>query len=105
MSVVSATNNHAEATMDAIGVLYTNPLDDYELIHRIGSGTYGDVFKVMQLVNTPFLCETLNNQQTVGVSALLILLTAEVSLRSICNVAVLGTATATTSLLLVKAGL
>lgn len=32
--------------MDAIGVLNTNPLDDYELIHRIGSGTYGDVFKV-----------------------------------------------------------
>ncbi|KAG5284807.1 hypothetical protein AALO_G00030700 [Alosa alosa] len=46
MSMVSTTNNHAEATMDdAIGVLYTNPLDDYELIHRIGSGTYGDVFK------------------------------------------------------------
>uniref|UniRef100_A0AAR2KRC0 Mitogen-activated protein kinase kinase kinase kinase n=1 Tax=Pygocentrus nattereri TaxID=42514 RepID=A0AAR2KRC0_PYGNA len=31
--------------MDAIGVLHTNPLDDYELLHRIGSGTYGDVFK------------------------------------------------------------
>lgn len=32
--------------MDAIGVLHTNPLDDYQLLHRIGSGTYGDVFKV-----------------------------------------------------------
>lgn len=32
--------------MDAIGVLNANPLEDYELIHRIGSGTYGDVFKV-----------------------------------------------------------
>lgn len=32
--------------MDAIGVSHTDPLDDYELIHRIGSGTYGDVFKV-----------------------------------------------------------
>lgn len=68
MSVVSATNNHAEASMDAIGVLYTNPLDDYELIHRIGSGTYGDVFKVMYLINAPFLCETLSNQQSVCVS-------------------------------------
>lgn len=44
---VRTTNNHTEAAaMDAIGVLNTNPLDDYELIHRIGSGTYGDVFKV-----------------------------------------------------------
>ncbi|XP_063059291.1 mitogen-activated protein kinase kinase kinase kinase 6 [Engraulis encrasicolus] len=43
---VRTTNNHTEAAaMDAIGVLNTNPLDDYELIHRIGSGTYGDVFK------------------------------------------------------------
>ncbi|MGH0144965.1 UNVERIFIED_CONTAM: hypothetical protein FKN15_004628 [Acipenser sinensis] len=31
--------------MDAIGVSLLNPLDDYELIHRVGSGTYGDVFK------------------------------------------------------------
>ncbi|XP_026879260.2 mitogen-activated protein kinase kinase kinase kinase 6 isoform X2 [Electrophorus electricus] len=35
--------------MDAIGVLHTNPLDDYELIHRIGSGTYGDVFKARDI--------------------------------------------------------
>ncbi|KAF7696912.1 mitogen-activated protein kinase kinase kinase kinase 6 [Silurus meridionalis] len=35
--------------MDAIGVLDTNPLDDYELIHRIGSGTYGDVFKARDI--------------------------------------------------------
>ncbi|XP_051955552.1 mitogen-activated protein kinase kinase kinase kinase 2-like [Xyrauchen texanus] len=31
--------------MDTIGVSRTDPLDDYELIQRIGSGTYGDVFK------------------------------------------------------------
>ncbi|KAM6969974.1 mitogen-activated protein kinase kinase kinase kinase 6 [Aplochiton taeniatus] len=35
--------------MDGIGVSQTNPLDDYELIHRIGSGTYGDVFKARNL--------------------------------------------------------
>uniref|UniRef100_A0A8C1NEW7 Mitogen-activated protein kinase kinase kinase kinase n=1 Tax=Cyprinus carpio TaxID=7962 RepID=A0A8C1NEW7_CYPCA len=35
--------------MDAIGVSHTDPLDDYELIHRIGSGTYGDVFKARSI--------------------------------------------------------
>lgn len=34
--------------MDRIGVSFLDPLDDYELIHRIGSGTYGDVFKVSE---------------------------------------------------------
>uniref|UniRef100_A0A8C1PYA4 Mitogen-activated protein kinase kinase kinase kinase 6 n=1 Tax=Cyprinus carpio TaxID=7962 RepID=A0A8C1PYA4_CYPCA len=45
--------------MDAIGVSHTDPRDDYELIHRIGSGTYGDVFKVRKRQKTrplfPFL--------------------------------------------------
>ncbi|XP_056298700.1 mitogen-activated protein kinase kinase kinase kinase 2 isoform X2 [Pseudoliparis swirei] len=31
--------------MDRIGVSFLDPLDDYELIQRIGCGTYGDVFK------------------------------------------------------------
>ncbi|XP_058871909.1 mitogen-activated protein kinase kinase kinase kinase 2-like isoform X1 [Acipenser ruthenus] len=35
--------------MDAIGVSLLNPLDDYELIHRVGSGTYGDVFKARNI--------------------------------------------------------
>ncbi|XP_029557424.1 mitogen-activated protein kinase kinase kinase kinase 2 [Salmo trutta] len=35
--------------MEAIGVSYSNPLEDYELIHRIGSGTYGDVFKARDI--------------------------------------------------------
>lgn len=35
--------------MDAIGVSHSDPLDDYELIHRIGSGTYGDVFKARSI--------------------------------------------------------
>lgn len=34
--------------MDRIGVSFLDPLDDYELIHRIGCGTYGDVFKVSE---------------------------------------------------------
>ena len=29
-----------------IGVSFLDPLNDYELINRIGTGTYGDVFKV-----------------------------------------------------------
>lgn len=32
--------------MNTIGVSFLDPLDDYEIIHQIGSGTYGDVFKV-----------------------------------------------------------
>ncbi|TTE96761.1 Myotubularin-related protein 1 [Bagarius yarrelli] len=35
--------------MDDIGVLNSDPLDDYELLHRIGSGTYGDVFKAQNI--------------------------------------------------------
>nr|XP_061816020.1 mitogen-activated protein kinase kinase kinase kinase 2-like isoform X1 [Nerophis lumbriciformis] len=35
--------------MDNIGVSFLDPLDDYELIHRIGCGTYGDVFKARNI--------------------------------------------------------
>uniref|UniRef100_A0A3Q3X7S5 non-specific serine/threonine protein kinase n=1 Tax=Mola mola TaxID=94237 RepID=A0A3Q3X7S5_MOLML len=35
--------------MDRIGVSFSDPLDDYELIHRIGCGTYGDVFKARNI--------------------------------------------------------
>ncbi|XP_063043625.1 mitogen-activated protein kinase kinase kinase kinase 2 isoform X2 [Engraulis encrasicolus] len=35
--------------MDTIGVSFLDPLDDYEIIHRIGSGTYGDVFKARNI--------------------------------------------------------
>uniref|UniRef100_A0A3Q3F0T8 Protein kinase domain-containing protein n=1 Tax=Labrus bergylta TaxID=56723 RepID=A0A3Q3F0T8_9LABR len=30
-------------------VSFLDPLDDYELIHRIGCGTYGDVFKARNI--------------------------------------------------------
>ncbi|KAL0970418.1 hypothetical protein UPYG_G00241700 [Umbra pygmaea] len=32
-----------------IGVSFLDPLNDYELIHRIGRGTYGDVFKARNI--------------------------------------------------------
>uniref|UniRef100_A0A6Q2X062 Mitogen-activated protein kinase kinase kinase kinase n=1 Tax=Esox lucius TaxID=8010 RepID=A0A6Q2X062_ESOLU len=32
-----------------IGVSFLDPLNDYELIHRIGSGTYGDVYKARNI--------------------------------------------------------
>uniref|UniRef100_A0A3Q2ZZ21 non-specific serine/threonine protein kinase n=1 Tax=Kryptolebias marmoratus TaxID=37003 RepID=A0A3Q2ZZ21_KRYMA len=35
--------------MDRIGVSFLDPLEDYELIHRIGCGTYGDVFKARNI--------------------------------------------------------
>lgn len=56
-------------TMDRIGVSFLDPLDDYELIHRIGSGTYGDVFKVSEspshlIVNAPPTDSELMSKQT-----------------------------------------
>ncbi|XP_037117134.1 mitogen-activated protein kinase kinase kinase kinase 2 isoform X2 [Syngnathus acus] len=35
--------------MERIGVSFLDPLDDYELVHRIGCGTYGDVFKARNI--------------------------------------------------------
>uniref|UniRef100_A0AAR2K5X7 non-specific serine/threonine protein kinase n=1 Tax=Pygocentrus nattereri TaxID=42514 RepID=A0AAR2K5X7_PYGNA len=35
--------------MNTIGVSFLDPLDDYEILHRIGSGTYGDVFKARNI--------------------------------------------------------
>ncbi|KAM3849659.1 mitogen-activated protein kinase kinase kinase kinase 2 [Diretmus argenteus] len=35
--------------MDRIGVSFLDPLEDYQLIHRVGCGTYGDVFKARNI--------------------------------------------------------
>ncbi|KAM9500539.1 mitogen-activated protein kinase kinase kinase kinase 2 isoform 1-T1 [Clarias gariepinus] len=35
--------------MDTIGVSFLDPLEDYEILQRIGSGTYGDVFKARNI--------------------------------------------------------
>uniref|UniRef100_A0A673J6D8 non-specific serine/threonine protein kinase n=1 Tax=Sinocyclocheilus rhinocerous TaxID=307959 RepID=A0A673J6D8_9TELE len=37
------------AGMNTIGVSFLDPLDDYEIIQRVGSGTYGDVFKARNI--------------------------------------------------------
>lgn len=38
--------HQATTSLLSSGISRRNPEDEYELIHKIGSGTYGDVYKV-----------------------------------------------------------
>ena len=56
---------HAMAGASAAAVMSAdisrrNPQDDYELIQRIGSGTYGDVYKVRQDYFTTLNCDPID---------------------------------------------
>ncbi|XP_055594014.1 mitogen-activated protein kinase kinase kinase kinase 3 isoform X2 [Uranotaenia lowii] len=41
--------SHATTSLLSSGISRRNPEDEYELIHKIGSGTYGDVYKAKKL--------------------------------------------------------
>lgn len=53
-TAAAGTSNHRYPSLDFVS--NTSPHDEYELIQRIGSGTYGDVYKVSEsIVHSPRL--------------------------------------------------
>jgi len=46
----SSSSTTSSSSMSA-DISRRNPQEEYDLIHRIGSGTYGDVYKVSASIN------------------------------------------------------
>ena len=61
----------AAAAVMSADISRRNPQDDYELIQRIGSGTYGDVYKVTDYINTFKGGQTISPLSVCHVTALL----------------------------------
>ncbi|KAH8386279.1 hypothetical protein KR200_009337 [Drosophila serrata] len=48
---MAAAHSHHNANLLSSDISRRNPQDEYELIQKIGSGTYGDVYKPVQHLN------------------------------------------------------
>ena len=46
------SSRHAHPSLLSSDISRRNPAEDYELLHRIGSGTYGDVYKARRILPT-----------------------------------------------------
>jgi len=51
---MAAAHSHHNANLLSSDISRRNPQDEYELIQKIGSGTYGDVYKVSLKLHRSF---------------------------------------------------